>query len=158
MCTLVSGLRIAFEGETGMNSNDTELQDDYYDMEEELDRGEIPESCAKILRNMADSIMSGEQLADKGKFLGRYKSGGIHRTYIDVYERAFIGRAEISKYGNSKTEKICFGYACLSEVLVEDGVLYLVMNDENIYRLRHLKLVQEAAYRLNEQKGKTKEG
>lgn len=137
-----------------MRSNSIEMYDDYYDMEEELDRKEIPENVAKIWRNMGDFYLSQEQLADKGNLLGRYKSRRFLRTYIEIYEKAFIGKAEA--VWSKRAVDIRFGYACLTEALVEKGILYLIMNDEKIYRLRYLKMAEEIAYRINEQKRRTK--
>ena len=117
--------------------NDEEMYDDYDDMEGELERQEVPEHVARIWRNMADFYLSQEQLADKGNWLGYYKSSGFLRTYIEVYEKAFVGRAE--ETWSKKSADIRYGYACLSEAIVKEGILYLIMNDEKIYRLRHLK-------------------
>ena len=126
---------------------------DYSDMEEELERDEAPEYVAQIWRNMADFYLSQEQLADKGSLLKCYKSCGLRRTYIEVYERAVIGKAETAKV--RKPQKIGFGYACLKEAIVEKGILYLIVDDHLIYRIRHLKEAEEAAYRINEQSRKT---
>lgn len=133
-----------------MNLDNAETYDSYYDMEDELERGEVPEKVAKIWRDMATSYLSQEQLADKGSLLGHYKSGGLFRTYIDVYEKAFIGKAEVA--WSKKAVDIRFGYVCLTEALVEKGILYLIMNDDEIYRIKHLKMAEEIAYRMNEQK------
>lgn len=134
--------------------NNEEMYDDYDDIEGALERQEVPEHVARIWRNMADTYLSQEQLADKGNLLGCYKSSGFLRTYIEVYERAFIGRVETA--GAKKPIDIRYGYACLTEALVEEGTLYLIMNDEKIYRLRYIKKAEEAAYRMNEQRWQTK--
>lgn len=135
-----------------MKPEHTEEYDDYYDMEEKLERDEVPERVADIWRKMADFYISQEQIDAKGNLLGCYKSTGLRRMYIAIYEKAFIGRAQSSQ--TKKTEDICSGYVCLRKAVVEDGVLYLIMSDDVIYRLKNIKNAEEAAYRMNEQKRK----
>ncbi len=140
-----------------MNRNDEEELDyNYDDMEAALDRQEVPEKVARAFRNYGDLYISGEQLNNKGSLLGHYKSRGFLRTYIDVYERAIIGKAEFG--GGKKTENFRWGFACLKEAVAEDGALYLNMNDGKIYRIRHLKNAELIAYLINGQNIKIRNG
>lgn len=138
-------------------NDDVEIEEDYddnyVDMEAVLEKQEFSEKAVKSIRNLADLYTSQEQLSNKGKLLGHYKSTGFLKTYIDIYERAVIGKAEIKN--SKKAEDIRWGYARLEEAIVEDGVLYLLMNDEKVYRLRHLKMAEMIAYTINGQKLKT---
>ena len=136
--------------EIKLDDENSESYDAYYDMEEELERSEASEEIAGIWRKMASSYISQEQLAMKGSLLGYYKSKGFRNTYIEVYEKAFIGKAEAA--WPRKTVDIRYGYFCLKEAIVEKGVLYLIMDNNTIYRLRNIKMAEDAAYRLNEQK------
>lgn len=136
--------------EIQFDDENSESYDAYYDMEEELERSEVSEGVAKIWRKMGDSYISQEQIATKGSLLGCYKSRGFRNTYIEVYEKAFIGKVEAA--WTRKTVNIRYGYVCLKEAIVEKGALYLIMDDEKIYRLRNIKMSEEAAYRMNEQK------
>lgn len=133
-----------------MEPEHTETYDDYYDMEEEMERDEVPEAVANIWRRMADSYTSQEQIEAKGDLLGHYKARGFRKVYISIYEKAFIGRAESNR--RDKMIDISSGYVCLKEAIAEEGTLYLIMNNEEIYRLKHIKRAEEAAYRMNEQK------
>lgn len=133
-----------------MQQEPAKTYDVYYDMEEELEKDEVPDEIASIWRRMADSYISQEQLDAKGNFLGRYKSRGFRKAYISIYEKAFIGMAESNRA--KKVIDISSGYVCLKNAFAEEGTLYLVMNDEEVYRLRHVKKAEEAAYRINEQK------
>ena len=131
-------------------NNNIEIEDDYIDMEDVLEKQELSEQYGKRIRNLADLFISGEQLANKGNQMGHYKSTGFLKTYIDVYERAIIGKAEPA--GARRVEDISWGYARLAEAIVEDRVLYLILNDESIYRIRHLKMAEMIAYMINGQK------
>lgn len=134
-----------------MKPNDnTEIEDNYDDMEEALERQEVSEKTVRIWRNRANYFLSSEQLSHKGKLLGHYKSTRFLKTYIDIYERAIIGKAETG--GAKKVENISCGYAYLAKAIVENGVLYLLMSDERIYRIRHLKMVEMIGYMINGQK------
>lgn len=124
------------------------------DMEEELEGKKFSEKTVKIIQNMADFYISQEQLSNKGNKLGHFKSGRFLRTYIDVYEKAIIGIAEVRR--KRKPEHINMGFVCLRQVIVEDGILYLVTNDEKIYRIRYLKEPEIIAYLINKQKSKAK--
>lgn len=136
-----------------MGLDSEEAYNDFYDMEVEWEREEVLDDVVRLLSDTGDSFLSQEQLEDKGKLLGHFKSIGFLRTYIDIYEKAFIGKAEVT--WSKKPIDIRFGYACLTEALVEEGILYLIMSDEKIYRLRYLKMAEEVAYRMNEQKRRT---
>ena len=143
-----------------MYLEDSETNDN--DMEEILDQQEMMEKrkpskkAIKAVRNLADIYASQEQLGDKGNLLGHYKSIGFLKTFIDIYERAAIGKAESGK--TRKSENFQWGYARLSRAVVENRILYLVMNDESIYRLRHIKEAEKVAYMINEQIFKTRNG
>lgn len=132
------------------------------DMEAILDQQEMIENrkpskkAIKAVRNLADIYASQEQLGNKGNLLGHYKSKGFLKTYIDIYERAAIGKAESGK--TRKSENFQWGYARLSRAVVEDRILYLVMNDESIYKLRYIKEAEKVAYMINEQMFKTRNG
>lgn len=138
-----------------MNDN-MEMEDNYDDMEEALEKQEISERDGKIIRNMADLIISRDQLANKGNLLGHYQSAGFCKTYIDVYERAVIGKVEPAR--TKKAEDIGWGYARLAEAIVEKGVLYFILNDGKFYKIRHLKMAETVAYMINGQKIKTMTG
>lgn len=126
-------------------------QKDYLnDMEEELEEKEYSEKMIKAVRSMANFYISQEQLANKGNFLGHFKSGRFLKTYIDVYEKAIIGVVEIKR--TRKPEHINKGLACLRQVVVEDDILYLVIDDDKIYRIRYLKEPEMVAYLINKQK------
>ena len=137
------------------DSNSEEMYDDYYDMESELERQEVPEHISRIWREMATSILSRAQLKDKGNLLGCFKSGGFLNTYIEIFENAFIGKVESAR--SKELVDIHCGYIALTRANVERGVLYLSMYDRQIYRLRHMKLAEVIAYRMNEQKRKSEE-
>lgn len=139
-------------------NNDIEMEenyidDNYVDMEAVLEKQEFSEKAVKSVRNLSDLYTSQEQLSNKGKLLGHYKSTGFLKTYIDIYERAVIGKAENNN--SKKAEDIRWGYARLAKAIVDGGVLCLVMNDEKIYKLRHLKMAEMVAYMINGQKLKT---
>lgn len=134
--------------------NDEEIDDNYVDAEEMLERQMHSERAVRAVRNLADFYTSQAQLVNKGKLLGHYKSAGILSTYIDIYERAAIGKAETEN--SKKTEEIRWGYACLAGAIVKKGILYLFMNDGKIYKLRHLKMAETIAYMINGQKLKSK--
>lgn len=138
-----------------MEIEDDYIDDNYVDMEDELEK-HFSEKAVKAVRNLGNFYTSIEQINNKGKLLGHYESTGFLKTYIDVYERAIIGKAETK--GSKKAEDIRWGYACLAEAIVEKGVLYLVMKDEKIYKLRHLKMAEIIAYMINGQKMKTMNG
>lgn len=126
------------------------------DQQEMMENRKPSEKAIKAVRNLADIYASQEQIGNKGNLLGHYKSKGFLKTYIDVYERAAIGKAESSK--TRKSENFQWGYARLSRAVVEDRILYLVMNDESIYRLRYIKEAEKVAYMINEQMFKTRNG
>lgn len=126
------------------------------DMEEELEEKEPSEKMIKAVQSMANFIISREQLSNKGNQLGHFKSGGFLKTYIDVYEKAIVGMVEIRR--KRKPEHINKGLACLKQAVVEDGILYLVIDDEEVYRIRYLKEPEMIAYLINEQKSKAKKG
>lgn len=136
-----------------IETEDEYIEDNYVDIEAELERQEPSERAIRALRNLANFYRSREQLANKGNLLGQYKSEGDLKTYIDVYEKAIIGKAEIN--GSKEAEDISFGYACLTDAIVEDGVLYLLMKDRRIYRLRNLKAAETIAYMINGKQLKT---
>lgn len=112
------------------------------------------EKTAKIFRNMGSYYISREQVANKGKKLAHYKSWLFFRTYIDLYENAMIGLVECS--GSRKLINIEYGYFYLEKAVVEDGMLFLIMCDEKIYRIRHLKDAELIAYAINKQKSESK--
>ena len=126
------------------------------DQQEMIEKRKPSEKLVKAVRNLADIYASQEQLKNKGNLLGHYKSRGFLKMYIDIYERAAIGKAESSK--TKKSEDFQWGYARLSMAVVESGILYLVMNDENMYRLKHIKEAEKVAYMINEQMFKTRNG
>lgn len=136
--------------------NDLNLDEYYDDAEMALDRQESSELFGKSIRNFADIIMSQHQLENKGRLLGHYKSKGFLKTYLDVYERAILGQVE--KGMTIKRVSIREGYACLTEAVVEGNTLYLLMNDEKHYRIRHLRKAEMLAYLINTQKAKTMKG
>lgn len=121
-------------------------------MEHELDHQFFLDHDTDLIRELADGIISEQQIENKGTLLGHYVSLGFTRTYIDVYENAVIGKAEIRT--SKKPKDICWGYARLARAVVEKGVLYLVMNNKDIYRIRHLKLAEKIAFLINIQKTK----
>lgn len=122
-------------------------KDTYQDMDSALlDR----QRGIQAIRNLADIYLSREQLENKGNLLGHYKSKGFFKAYLDIYEKAVIGRAENIRSG--KMEDISWGYARLDWAAVEKRALCLVMNDKTVYRLRHLKNAETIAYMVNNQK------
>lgn len=124
------------------------------DIEESLEEKNFSEKMIKSVQSMANFYISQEQLSNKGNQLGHFKSGRFLKTYIDVYENAIIGMAEIQ--GKGKPEHVNRGLTCLSQAVVEDGILYLVIDDEKIYRIRYLKEPEMIAYLINKQKSKAK--
>lgn len=108
------------------------------------------EKEVRAVRRLAAFYKSQEQLNDKGELLFRSKSGRFLKTYIEVYERAILGLAEIN--ASRRLEKLRYGLAFLEGVAVVKGVLYLSMYDEKIYRLRYLKDVEMLEYQINRQK------
>lgn len=134
----------------------SEFEESYDDMDAELDRQEVTERCIKSLNNLALSIMSRDQLKDIGSLLGHYKSPGFLGTYIDVYERAVVGKGEMQ--GDKKPQEFSFGYVLLERAVVEKRTLYLIRKDDKICRVRHLKSAEKVAYLINEQKAKLENG
>lgn len=126
------------------------------DIDEELEEKKLSEKTVKAVRRMGNFYLSQEQVENKGNLLGHFKSGRFLRTYIDVYEKAIVGMAEIITA--KRPEEICRGYAYLEKAVVEDGILYLVMNDEKIYRLRYLKEAETIAYLINKQRANGNQG
>ena len=126
------------------------------DMEEELEleEKESSEKMIKAVQSMANFIISQEQLSNKGNKLGHFKSSRFLKTYIDVDEKAIIGMVEIRR--KRKPEHINKGLVCLRQAVVEDGILYLVIDDEEVYRVRYLKEPEMIAYLINEQRSKAK--
>lgn len=133
--------------------NESEVPENYDDMDVALDR---QEEVTAILRNLSDFYESQKQLSDKGKLLGHYKSRGLIRTYIDVYEKAVVGRMRVE--GSKKIQDVSWGYACLAEAIVENSVLYFYMNSGKIYRIRYLRRPEIIAYLINGQKIKNNGG
>ncbi len=108
------------------------------------------EKAVRAVRNLAAFYQSQEQLQNKGNLLIHSKSGRFLKTYIDVYERAIIGFAEIRS--SKKPVDIKYGFACIEEAIVEKGILYLSMVDERVYRIRYLKDAETIEYMINRQK------
>ncbi len=132
-------------------------QKDYLnDMEEQLEEKEYPEKMIKIVQSMANFYISQEQLANKGNLLGHFKSGRFLKTYIDVYEKAIIGIAEIKR--TRKLEHVNKGLACLRQAVVENDILYLIIDDDEIYRIRYLKEPEMVAYLINKLKSEGNKG
>lgn len=132
-------------------------QKDYLnDMEEQLEEKEYPEKMIKIVQSMANFYISQEQLANKGNLLGHFKSGRFLKTYIDVYEKAIIGIAEIKR--TRKPEHVNKGLACLRQAVVENDILYLIIDDDEIYRIRYLKEPEMVAYLINKLKSEGTKG
>ncbi len=132
-------------------------QKDYLnDMEEQLEEKEYPEKMIKIVQSMANFYISQEQLANKGNLLGHFKSGRFLKTYIDVYEKAIIGIAEIKR--TRKPEHVNKGLACLRQAVVENDILYLIIDDDEIYRIRYLKEPEMVAYLINKLKSEGNKG
>lgn len=113
------------------------------------------EKAVRAVRRMAAFYRSQEQLKDKGELLFRSKSGRFLKTYIEVYERAIIGLAEIKD--TRKPVVLRYGLAFLTEAVVVKGTLYLTMWDGEIYRLRYLKDAEVLEYYINRKKHKSKE-
>lgn len=126
------------------------------DVDEELEEKKLSEKTVKSIRKMGNFYLSQDQLINKGNLLGHFKSGRFFRTYIDVYENAIVGTAEIIT--SEKPKKINIGYAYLERAVVENGILYLIMCDEEIYRLRYLKEVERIAYLINKQRANGNQG
>lgn len=123
-----------------------ESQEDFLeDAEKELEG--ISEQAGNRIRELGALIYSRKQLEDKGRLLGHFKSGRFLRTYIDVYERAIIGEAEIRH--SCGHENIDRGMIRIKEAVVERGTLFLAMSDGKVYRIRALKNAEEAAYLIN---------
>ena len=132
-------------------------QKDYLnDMEEQLEEKEYPEKMIKIVQSMANFYISQEQLANKGNLLGHFKSGRFFKTYIYVYEKAIIGIAEIKR--TRKPEHVNKGLACLRQAVVENDILYLIIDDDEIYRIRYLKEPEMVAYLINKLKSEGNKG
>lgn len=130
-----------------------EDRDEYHDdVEWELDRSEPSEQMIRKLNNLALHYISGDQLKDKGELLGHYRTTGFQKTYIDIYEKAIMGKAKSCSTG--KVEEIRCGYACLKRAVVEKRILYLLRQDGDVYLLRHLKGAEWIAYLINDQKRK----
>ena len=99
---------------------------------------------------MAAFYQSLEQLNHMGELIFQSRSGRFLKTYIEVYERAIIGLAEID--GLRKPQNLRCGMAFLREVQVIRGTLCLSMYDGEIYRLRYLKDAEVLEYQINRQK------
>lgn len=138
------------------SDNGIELEDDYFDVEEALEMRKFSQKTIKSIKNMADFYRSQEQLKNRGNLLGHYKSSGFSKTYIDVYEQAIIGKVEFN--GSKIVKDISFGYVYLVKAVADNTALYLMMSDEKIYRLRHLKMAEMIAYTINGQKMKITQG
>ena len=126
--------------------DDMETKEYYDDAELALYREENSERFAKIIGEYGARIVSRDQMEDKGRLLGHYRSIGFRKSYIDVYERAIFGRAEIGL--TRKKKEFGCGYAFLSEAVTEGNVLYLFMEDGEVYRLRHMKNVETIAWQI----------
>lgn len=113
------------------------------------------EKEVRAVRRMAAFYRSQEQLKDKGELLFHSKSGRFLKTYIEVYERAIIGLAEIKD--TRKPVVLRCGLAFLTEVEVVKGTLYLTMCDGKIYRLRYLKDAEVLEYHINRKKHESEE-
>ncbi|MDE7341442.1 MAG: hypothetical protein K2N80_12945 [Lachnospiraceae bacterium] len=75
--------------------------------------------------------------------------------YIDIYEKAIVGRAE-SNY-NKKMENISRGIAYIDRALAARGILYLVMFDEKeIYRFKYLENANQISYMINRRIAQTR--
>lgn len=130
--------------------NGFELEDDCFDVKETPEMRDFSQKTIKSIKNMADFYRSQEQLKNRGNLLRHYKLSGFSRTYIDIYEQAIIGKAEFN--GSNRAKDISFEYVYLIKAVADNMSLYLMVSDEKIYRLRHLKLAEMIAYMINGQK------
>lgn len=122
----------------------------YFDMDDSLIKQDVPEKVTKAIQALAVYYISDEQLKNKGKLLGHYKSTIFFRTYIDIYENAVVGEAE--ERDSRKAVDFCWGYFSVSRAVVKRNVLYLILFNDTIYRIRHLELAEKIAYIINKQR------
>lgn len=118
-----------------MDYDEMETTDNYSDTEEILDSRDR----ARLINNMADSYIARKQEISRGKLLAHYKSAGLFKTYIDIYENAIVGKMKNRK---RKTKDVVFGYASLEDVEAEGGTIYFKMKYEEIYYIQHLKMAE----------------
>lgn len=128
-----------------MDFDKTDMSYHYKDAEEILDSKKF----AQLINNLADFYAANNQRANKGKLLAHYKSAGLFRAYIDVYESAVVGRM---KNLEGKTVNVAFGYADLAEAKTKGKTIYFEMKFKEIYRIGHLKMAERIAFQINGQK------
>ena len=57
-----------------------------------------------------------------------------------------------------RSEHVNKGLACLRQAVVENDILYLIIDDDEIYRIRYLKEPEMVAYLINKLKSEGNKG
>lgn len=131
-----------------MYSEEQYLEDAEDMLRQPIINDQTRERRKKAFQGLAKSYISEEQIKNKGEFLGHFEERGFWgKGYLDVYEKAIIGRAENLRSGKQESFKLGVTWI-ISAILVEKE-LYLFLYDDRVYCFKHFKKAEEMEYSIS---------